>query len=291
MREHRCPNVLHHPVALAALRAGKHVLCEKPLGTGCAAGARAGDGRLRERPRARRRLQPPTPSRCAVGQVVPAVRGHRPDLSRPRLVEAARRHSGPRLMVHLADPRRRRRAHRPRSARAGLASCTSGRARASSRSALSRTASWVGPGAARWIARSRWRARVRSRWRTSRALCCGSTTGRASRSRSAGPVTPSTTKTSRSNCSGSRAGIRLFVPRHPERTRLTVFRDRRCCARDHRDRRRRGRRRASARHPRVRRHRPVGRMWDAHHGEYALHRTEVLDACYRSAREGGEVRL
>ena len=31
--------------------------------------------------------------------------------------------------------------------------------------------------------------------------------------------------------------------------------------------------------------------WSNHHGDFALHRTEVLDACYRSAAEGREVRL
>ncbi|WP_395638067.1 Gfo/Idh/MocA family protein [Pseudolysinimonas sp.] len=31
--------------------------------------------------------------------------------------------------------------------------------------------------------------------------------------------------------------------------------------------------------------------WAAHHGDFALHRTEVLDACYRSAAEGREVTL
>lgn len=31
--------------------------------------------------------------------------------------------------------------------------------------------------------------------------------------------------------------------------------------------------------------------WSRHHGDFALHRTEVLDACYRSAREGREVVL
>ncbi|MFM2352946.1 MAG: hypothetical protein RLZZ608_352 [Actinomycetota bacterium] len=31
--------------------------------------------------------------------------------------------------------------------------------------------------------------------------------------------------------------------------------------------------------------------WDAHRGDFALHRTAVLDACYRSAAEGREIRL
>jgi predicted dehydrogenase len=31
--------------------------------------------------------------------------------------------------------------------------------------------------------------------------------------------------------------------------------------------------------------------WSGHHGEFALHRAEVIDACYRSAAEGREVRL
>ncbi len=34
-----------------------------------------------------------------------------------------------------------------------------------------------------------------------------------------------------------------------------------------------------------------GGDWDAHRGDFALHRTAVLDACYRSAAEGREVRL
>jgi predicted dehydrogenase len=34
-----------------------------------------------------------------------------------------------------------------------------------------------------------------------------------------------------------------------------------------------------------------GGAWDGHRGDYALHRTEILDACYRSATEGREVRL
>jgi len=32
-------------------------------------------------------------------------------------------------------------------------------------------------------------------------------------------------------------------------------------------------------------------QWHHHRGEFALHRTEVLDACYRSAAEGREIRL
>lgn len=31
--------------------------------------------------------------------------------------------------------------------------------------------------------------------------------------------------------------------------------------------------------------------WAGHHGDFALHRTEILDACYRSAAEGREVTL
>jgi len=31
--------------------------------------------------------------------------------------------------------------------------------------------------------------------------------------------------------------------------------------------------------------------WAGHHGDYALHRTEIVDACYRSAAEGREVTL
>ncbi|NYF15425.1 putative dehydrogenase [Microbacterium sp. AK009] len=31
--------------------------------------------------------------------------------------------------------------------------------------------------------------------------------------------------------------------------------------------------------------------WTGHHGEFALHRTEIIDACYRSAAEGKEVTL
>jgi len=34
-----------------------------------------------------------------------------------------------------------------------------------------------------------------------------------------------------------------------------------------------------------------GGDWAAHRGDFALHRTAVLDACYRSAAEGREVRL
>lgn len=34
-----------------------------------------------------------------------------------------------------------------------------------------------------------------------------------------------------------------------------------------------------------------GGEWGGHRGEFALHRTEILDACYRSAAEGREVRL
>lgn len=34
-----------------------------------------------------------------------------------------------------------------------------------------------------------------------------------------------------------------------------------------------------------------GGDWDAHRGDFALHRTAVLDACYRSAAEGREIRL
>lgn len=32
-------------------------------------------------------------------------------------------------------------------------------------------------------------------------------------------------------------------------------------------------------------------QWRGHHGEFALHRAEIVDACYRSAAEGREVRL
>ncbi len=89
---------------------------------------------------------------------------------------------------------------------------------------------------------------------------------------------------------GVDGGLRLFVPRHAEDAALTVFRD------------------VAGRaetieidvdvpggdHPLViREFVDVVRSgeWSAHHGDFALHRTEVLDACYRSAREGREVRL
>ncbi len=32
-------------------------------------------------------------------------------------------------------------------------------------------------------------------------------------------------------------------------------------------------------------------QWEHHRGEFALHRTEIIDACYRSAAEGREIRL
>ena len=89
---------------------------------------------------------------------------------------------------------------------------------------------------------------------------------------------------------GVEGGIRLFVPRNPSDAALTVFRDVD------------GRAEtteidievAGGEHPLVIREfveTVRSGEWGAHHGDFALHRTEVLDACYRSAREGREVRL
>ena len=89
---------------------------------------------------------------------------------------------------------------------------------------------------------------------------------------------------------GVEGGIRLFVPRNPSDAALTVFRDvdGRAESIDI------GIEVAGGEHPLVIREfveTVRSGEWDAHHGDFALHRTEVLDACYRSAREGREVRL
>lgn len=89
---------------------------------------------------------------------------------------------------------------------------------------------------------------------------------------------------------GVEGGLRLFVPRYAADDTLRVYFDRK------------GEQVTIA--PEV--HVPQGQhplvirefvdvvrsgRWDGHRGDYALHRTEVLDACYRSATEGREVRL
>ncbi len=89
---------------------------------------------------------------------------------------------------------------------------------------------------------------------------------------------------------GVDAGLRLFVPRYKPRDTLWVYRD-------------------EAGAPVTLRpdvvvaggeHSLVIREfidfvrsgdWAGHHGDFALHRTEIIDACYRSAAEGREVTL
>jgi predicted dehydrogenase len=89
---------------------------------------------------------------------------------------------------------------------------------------------------------------------------------------------------------GVDGGVRLFVPRYASDDTLRIYRD---IA---------GRQVEIA--PEV--HVPGGehpiviaefidhvrsQQWHHHRGEFALHRTEILDACYRSAAEGREIRL
>lgn len=89
---------------------------------------------------------------------------------------------------------------------------------------------------------------------------------------------------------GVEGGIRLYVPRRAKDAALTIFRDQA------------GRAETidvdievpGGEHPLViREFVDVIRSgdWTSHHGDLALHRTEIIDACYRSAREGREVRL
>lgn len=89
---------------------------------------------------------------------------------------------------------------------------------------------------------------------------------------------------------GTEAGVRVFIPRYAADGTLSVFRD------------------IAGRHATIRpdTHVPGGEHaiviaefvdtvlsgdWEAHRGDFALHRTEILDACYTSAREGREVTL
>jgi predicted dehydrogenase len=89
---------------------------------------------------------------------------------------------------------------------------------------------------------------------------------------------------------GVDGGVRLFVPRYAGDDTLRVYRD--------------VAGRATELAPEV--HVPGGEHplvigefvdivrsgdWERHRGEFALHRTEILDACYRSAAEGREIRL
>ncbi len=89
---------------------------------------------------------------------------------------------------------------------------------------------------------------------------------------------------------GVDGGIRLFVPRYKDRDTLRIYRDAE------------GTpltitpevRVPGGEHPRV-----IGEFidvvrsgeWSDHRGVFALHRTAVIDACYRSAAEGREIRL
>jgi predicted dehydrogenase len=89
---------------------------------------------------------------------------------------------------------------------------------------------------------------------------------------------------------GVEGGLRLFVPRYAPTDTLRIYRDvagrHVSIAPDVRV--------AGGEHPIViREFVDVVRSgdWAAHRGEFALHRTEILDACYRSAQEGREVRL
>lgn len=90
---------------------------------------------------------------------------------------------------------------------------------------------------------------------------------------------------------GIDGGIRIFVPRYRADDTLRVFRDEAGVA--------------VTLAPQV--HTPDGQQhplvigefvdvirsgdWSGHRGEFALHRTEIIDACYRSAAEGREVVL
>ncbi len=89
---------------------------------------------------------------------------------------------------------------------------------------------------------------------------------------------------------GVDAGLRLFVPRYASDGTLSVFRDvagRPMTMRPNVHV-------AGGEHPVV-----IGEFiehvrsgeWDHHRGHFALHRTEIIDACYRSAAEGREIRL
>ncbi|MFT4123431.1 MAG: Gfo/Idh/MocA family oxidoreductase [Microbacteriaceae bacterium] len=89
---------------------------------------------------------------------------------------------------------------------------------------------------------------------------------------------------------GVDGGIRMFVPRYKQDDTLRIYRDRdgtplTIAPEVHV---------TDGQHPAV-----IAEFvaavrsgdFGGHHGELALHRTEVLDACYRSAAEGREVRL
>ncbi len=89
---------------------------------------------------------------------------------------------------------------------------------------------------------------------------------------------------------GVEGGLRLFVPRYAPTDTLRIYRDvagrQVTIAPDVRV--------PGGEHPIViREFVDILRSgdWSAHRGDFALHRTEILDACYRSAAEGREIRL
>ena len=198
------PNDTHAEIAIAAAKAGKMVMCEKPLGRNAAEGGSHGEGRG-SRGRAQHGLvQLPPRARRHAGQATDRRRTPGPHLPLPREVPAGLDHldrpaAGRRRP--LAARRRGRRQRRDRRSAGALhryRDVAERRHRRSDRRPprpSSRAASTISP--ARWsrsastTPASFWRASTTARWPPSKPPATRAATRRSTRSKSTARTRPS----------------------------------------------------------------------------------------------------